>query len=102
MNMPTGFLALRERFLARLPQRLERMRSQLSSLAAGDSTALSELKREAHSLVGAAGLHKMTELARSASLLEGLANSQASLESLEQAVDKLTQTTACRGVTGER
>lgn len=97
MNMSTGFLALRERFLARLPERLERIRTQLSALAAGDSTALSELKREAHSLAGAAGLHKMSELACNASLLEELANSHASLDSLEQAVDKLTHTTACRG-----
>lgn len=92
MSLPTGFLALRERFLARLPERLERMRSQLSALAAGHHTALSDLKREAHSLVGAAGLHEMTELARAASQLEELANSNAELERLANAVNKLAYT----------
>lgn len=89
MTLSTGFLALRERFLARLPERLQRMRTQLSALAAGDHAALPELKREAHSLVGAAGLHEMTELARCASRLEELANSQSGLDVLEQAVNKL-------------
>jgi len=92
MNLPTGFLALRERFLARLPDRVERMRAQLSALAAGDRSALSELKREAHSLVGAAGLHEMTELAHGASQLEELANSQSGLDMLEKAVNNLADT----------
>ncbi|MDP3518326.1 MAG: SpoIIE family protein phosphatase [Pseudohongiella sp.] len=92
MNLPTGFLALRERFLARLPERLERMRVQMAALAVGDLTALSELKREAHSLVGAAGLHEMTELARAASQLEELANTQAGLDILEKAINKIADT----------
>ena len=92
MNLPTGFLALRERFLSRLPERLDRMRAQLSAVAAGDAAALAELKREAHSLVGAAGLHEMTELARRASRVEELTNVQRAPEALAEAIAQLAET----------
>jgi len=92
MNLPTGFLALRERFLSRLPERLDRMRAQLSAVAAGDTVALAELKREAHSLVGAAGLHEMTELAHRASRIEELTNAQRAPETLAEAIAQLAET----------
>ena len=92
MNLPTGFLALRERFLSRLPERLERMRVQLSAFAGGDSDALSTLKREAHSLVGAAGLHEMTELAQRAAQVEELANPHAALGALTDALARVAET----------
>jgi PAS domain S-box-containing protein len=91
MNLPTGFLALRERFLSRLPERLDRMRAQLSAAEAGDLSALAELKREAHSLVGAAGLHEMTELAQRASRVEELANAQWTTEPLAEAIAQVAR-----------
>jgi HPt (histidine-containing phosphotransfer) domain-containing protein len=91
MNLPTGFLALRERFLSRLPERLDRMRAQLSAVEAGDPAALAELKREAHSLVGAAGLHEMTELARRASRVEELTNVQCAPETLAEAIVQVAE-----------
>jgi len=92
MNLPTGFLALRERFLSRLPERLDRMRAQLSAVEAGDAAALAELRREAHSLVGAAGLHDMAELARRASRVEELTNVQSALETLSEAITQVAET----------
>lgn len=92
MNLPTEFLALRERFLSRLPERLQRMREQLSAFAAGDSNALSALKREAHSLVGAAGLHEMTELAQRAAHVEELAHPQTVLGTLADALASVAET----------
>ena len=86
MNLPTEFLALRERFLSRLPERLERMRAQLSAVETGDPAALAELRREAHSLVGAAGLHEMTGLVRRAARVEELAHAQWTMEPLVEAV----------------
>jgi PAS domain S-box-containing protein len=91
MNLPTGFLALRERFLSRLPERLDRMHAHLSAVEAGNVAALAELKREAHSLVGAAGLHEMTELAQRASRVEELANAQWTSETLVEAIAQVAR-----------
>jgi PAS domain S-box-containing protein len=91
MNLPTGFLALRERFLSRLPERLDRMRAQLSAIETGDPAALAELRREAHSLVGAAGLHEMTELARCAARVEELANAPWTTEPLAEAIAQVAR-----------
>lgn len=91
MNLPTGFLALRERFLSRLPERLDRMRAQLSAVETGDPAALAELRREAHSLVGAAGLHEMTELARRAGRVEELTNLQSMPETLAEAIAQVAE-----------
>jgi HPt (histidine-containing phosphotransfer) domain-containing protein len=91
MNLPTGFLALRERFLSRLPERLDRMRAQLSAVETGDPAALGELRREAHSLVGAAGLHEMTELARRAGRVEELTNLQSMPETLAAAIAQVAE-----------
>lgn len=92
MNLPTEFLAIRERFLSKLPDRLERMRALVSTYAAGDPSALNHLKREAHSLVGAAGLHEMTELARRTSIVEELASTQTTPERLCDAIEQVTDT----------
>ena len=92
MNLPTGFLALRERFLSRLPERLDRMRAQLSAIETGDPAALPELRREAHSLVGAAGLHEMTELAQRASRVEELTNVLSAPETLAEAIAQVAET----------
>lgn len=91
MNLPAGFLALRERFLSRLPERLERMRAHWVAVTDGDPAALSELRREAHSLVGAAGLHEMVELARSAARLEHLASLQHTPEALAEAIARVSE-----------
>jgi PAS domain S-box-containing protein len=92
MTLPTGFLALRERFLSRLPERLDRMRAQLSAIETGDPAALPELRREAHSLVGAAGLHEMTELAQRASRVEELTNVLSAPETLAEAIAQVAET----------
>ncbi|MCC5871561.1 MAG: SpoIIE family protein phosphatase [Gammaproteobacteria bacterium] len=86
MTLPTGFLALRERFLSRLPERLDRMRAHLSDFEGGDPAALAELRREAHSLVGAAGLHDMTELASGAARVEALTNLNATAATLAESI----------------
>ena len=89
MNLPTAFLALRERFVARLPERLEQMRGQLGRLDDEHRAGLDELKRMAHSLVGAAGLHNMHALARNAAEVERLADQEDSREALAAALRKL-------------
>lgn len=81
MNLPAQFLALRERFIARLPERLEQLRVQLEHPDA--------LKRLAHSLVGAAGLHNMEELAHGAAEVERLAAGSTKTDALEKALDRL-------------
>lgn len=91
MNLPTGFLALRERFLSRLPDRLDRMHAHLSAFEAGDPAALGALRREAHSLVGAAGLHEMTELARRAARVEELTNRQSAPETLAESIAQVAE-----------
>ncbi|MGY6631128.1 MAG: SpoIIE family protein phosphatase [Wenzhouxiangella sp.] len=94
MNLPAQFLALRERFIAGLPERLVRMRQHHLELANPNpdraSSALAELKRMAHSLVGAAGLHELNALAEAAARLEGLA-AAGELESLAAALAELEQ-----------
>lgn len=89
MNLPAAFLALRERFVARLPERLQSMRAQLEALDAERETALGALKRMAHSLVGAAGLHSMDALAHSAAELERLTEQAPSRAALEGALNGL-------------
>ena len=91
MNLPTGFLALRERFLSRLPARLDRMHTELSAVESGNPAALAELRREAHSLVGAAGLHEMTELARRAARVEELTNRESAPETLAEAIAQVAE-----------
>ncbi|MGY6586760.1 MAG: SpoIIE family protein phosphatase [Wenzhouxiangella sp.] len=94
MNLPAQFLALRERFIAGLSARLAGMRQQQEGLARGDheatQAAWSELKRMAHSLVGAAGLHDLNELAEAAAALERIAG-ESNLTALEPALGELEQ-----------
>lgn len=68
MNTPSPQLAaLKARFIGGLGARLQRMQTQLAASAAdGPSPAL---QREAHSLVGAAGIHGLEALATSAARL---------------------------------
>lgn len=89
MNLPVEFLALRERFLSRLSERRDRMLELAAALGVGDSAALAELKREAHSLVGAAGLHELRELAACAARIESLTDAPAPSEALTQALAEL-------------
>lgn len=91
MNLPAAFLALRERFIARLPERLAQMRAQLDQPQPDGPDGRHELKRLAHSLVGAAGLHDMEPLARAATELEQLAAAGADQPRLEQALDELAR-----------
>jgi PAS domain S-box-containing protein len=62
--------ALKERFVSGLPLRIGRMRGLLADLTQGGSPeAATALQRDAHSLVGAAGIHGLTDIAQAASEL---------------------------------
>jgi PAS domain S-box-containing protein len=89
MSLPVEFLALRERFIARLPERLAAVAKALAELGAGNTAALPEIRRVMHSLVGAAGLHGMSELAAQASRIETLAEHGAAFSEIAAAVDHL-------------
>jgi len=87
-DLNAKYFALRERFIARLPERLAKMEACLAQLVQGDPSARLELQREAHSLVGAAGLHQLGALAQAAQRLEKLTENHATSE-LRQALDFL-------------
>lgn len=63
-------LALRDRFMARLPQRLADMHVLLPLAQQAHPLALAQLQRRSHNLVGAAGLHGLEDIVRSATALE--------------------------------
>lgn len=87
-DLNAKYFALRERFIARLPERLTKLQTHLAQLTAGDAAARLSLRREAHSLVGAAGLHQLEGLAQAAQKLEQLAEDQP-VAALQQALDRL-------------
>lgn len=97
MSLPVEFLALRERFIARLPERLAAVTQALAELGSGNAAALPEIRRVAHSLVGAAGLHGMSELAAQASRIETLAEHGAAFDEIAAAVAQLAQLIAPAG-----
>ncbi len=63
--------ALKERFVSGLPLRIARMRQLLSEMteAAEVNPSATALQRDAHSLVGAAGIHGLSDIAQAASQL---------------------------------
>ena len=89
-DLDARYFALRERFIARLPERLTKLENYLAQLAEDAPDARVALRREAHSLVGAAGLHQLDSLAAAAQRLEQLAEDRPASE-LRQALDVLAQ-----------
>lgn len=64
-----GLREVRERFLDRLDERLDRIRRAMS-LAPGDPVAAEDLRREIHSLIGSAGTLGFHDLAAAAEASE--------------------------------
>ena len=51
---------LRDDFITRLPERLRMLEHLLAAVEQGDNGSIAILQREAHSLVGSAGVHRLT------------------------------------------
>lgn len=68
-NASAQLAALKARFIAGLPDRLKRMQALQPSPSAQANFDSKHLQREAHSLVGAAGIHGLDALASSAARL---------------------------------
>jgi PAS domain S-box-containing protein len=87
--MSTGIDAtldkLRQEFIARLPDRMAAIELQLTAVARGEMGAIADLHRAAHSLTGAAGVHRLMVLSEAARALElAVAANQADQETLTQ------------------
>lgn len=91
MSQPahTALAALRSRFIQGLAQRLQRIEELFEHYAAGDDLSLPILRREAHSLVGAAGIHQLTALANAAARLNRSLDGTNSMKDRENALDSL-------------
>jgi PAS domain S-box-containing protein len=64
---------LRAAFIAQLPSRLNLLERLLTQVALGEPNAAESLHHAAHSLVGAAGVHRLMDVAAAARKLEALA-----------------------------
>lgn len=64
---------LRDAFVAQLPTRLAVLERWLAQAARGEAGAAARLRQAAHSLVGAAGVHRLPNVIAAASRLESLA-----------------------------
>jgi len=62
--------SLRDEFIARLPERLHLLESKLAAVERGEQTSIEALHRETHSLVGAAGVHRLLGISEAARKLE--------------------------------
>ncbi len=81
--------ALRSRFIQGLAQRLVRIEELFDQYTAGDDLSLAVLRRETHSLVGAAGIHQLTALADAAARLNRSLAQVESMKESENALDCL-------------
>lgn len=72
-NIETILNRLRQEFIARLPERLAALDAQLVALARGERESIDALHRTAHSLVGAAGVHRLTGVSDAARAVEQMA-----------------------------
>jgi PAS domain S-box-containing protein len=61
---------MREEFIARLPERIDHLKALLTEIEGGHCDSLEQLHREAHSLVGAAGVHQLMLVSGAARNLE--------------------------------
>ena len=64
---------LRHAFIAQLPSRVDMLERLLARVAQGEAGAADMLQHTAHSLVGAAGVHRLMDIATAARKLEALA-----------------------------
>ena len=64
---------LRHAFIAQLPSRIDMLERLLAKVAQGETGAAEMLQHTAHSLVGAAGVHRLMDIATAARKLEALA-----------------------------
>ncbi len=64
---------LRNAFIAQLPSRMDMLERLLAQVAQGETGAANLLHHAAHSLVGAAGVHRLMDIAAAARKLESLA-----------------------------
>ncbi|HMA10487.1 MAG TPA: Hpt domain-containing protein, partial [Steroidobacteraceae bacterium] len=64
---------LRNAFIAQLPSRTDMLERLLAQVAQGEAGAAALLHHAAHSLVGAAGVHRLMDIAAAARKLESLA-----------------------------
>ena len=64
---------LRNAFIAQLPSRMALLERRLAQVAQGETGAAERLHHAAHSLVGAAGVHRLMDIAAAARKLEALA-----------------------------
>jgi PAS domain S-box-containing protein len=69
-DIQTTLSKMREDFIARLPDRLNIFKTLLADLECGRTESFGTLHREAHSLVGAAGVHGLALLSEAARGLE--------------------------------
>jgi PAS domain S-box-containing protein len=75
---------LREEFIAQLSARIDIIGDLIAKIALGDNEAAKKLHASAHSLVGAAGVHRLMEISEAAQKLEKLAASVESANKLDQ------------------
>jgi PAS domain S-box-containing protein len=66
---------LRHAFIGQLPSRIDMLERLLAQVAQGEAGAAEMLQNTAHSLVGAAGIHRLMDIAAAARKLESLAAS---------------------------
>jgi PAS domain S-box-containing protein len=72
-NIDAALRRLRNEFIAHLPTQISLLEQLLDKVARGEKHAGEVLHRTAHDLVGAAGVHRLLELAAAARNLENLA-----------------------------
>jgi CheY-like chemotaxis protein len=101
-DIETTLRRLREEFIAQLSARIDVLGNLLAEVALGDAGAIQMLHTSAHSLVGAAGVHRLMEISEAARKLENLAATvpagkqldQPKLFALQQALTRLSMAAA--------
>jgi PAS domain S-box-containing protein len=76
---------LRNAFVAQMPSRMDMLERLLAQVAQGEKGATEMLHHAAHSLVGAAGVHRLMDIAAAARKLESLAASLPTKGAVDQA-----------------
>lgn len=96
-NIEVTLARLREEFISRLPDRIDALKSLLEAVSRGDVESHEILHRTAHSLVGAAGVHRLLRVSEVARVLERIASTlpadaaadEAVLAAMRDALDNL-------------
>ncbi|MDP2030872.1 MAG: PAS domain-containing protein [Thiobacillus sp.] len=74
-EIETTLIHLRDEFIAQMPTRIHTLEKLLEKLRCGEKGAACKLHHTAHSLAGAAGIHRLMEISDTARKLENLAAS---------------------------